>query len=428
MRNLKIAVIGSGSTYTPELVSGFISRSGSLKADSFYMMDIDERKNAIVSSLAERMIEAAGLGSRLVVTDDLDEALEGADYAVAQVRVGRLPARVVDEKIPIKYGLLGQETTGVGGFFKALRTIPVIENAARTMERVAPKGWLINFSNPSGIIAQMLSETTSVRFAGLCNGPVNTERFLRSLFPEGTSLDYDFVGLNHLNWFTGVYADGADALPGLLADERVRKVTGLDYGEPLMKAIGGIPCGYMNYYYFRDETAERCKAAEKSRGQVCMEIEEELLTLYQDPSLKEKPALLDKRGGALYSEAAVSLIDALENDRNSVHVVNVDHKGTIPFLDAGDVAEVKCAVGKNGIVPLPLRNGNVSGHIAGLMRAVKAYEKLTVKAGLTGDYEAGLSALLTHPLVGDYAKAKAVYDEMLLAHKAYLARFAYKKQ
>jgi len=422
MRKLKIAVVGSGSTYTPELIDGFLSRADRLRADSFYMMDIDARKNEIVSGLARRMIKSKSHGARLVVTGDLEEALTGADYVVAQVRVGRLPARVLDEKIPLKHGLIGQETTGAGGFFKALRTIPVIENVARIMERVCGDAWLINFSNPSGIIAQMLSQTSRVKFAGLCNGPINTRRFLgNKLGNDG--FDFDFVGLNHLNWITRVESNGKDITRELFDDKDVQEMGGRSYGGDMYGTIGGITGGYLNYYYFREESMKNLRSQPTSRGEDCMQIEEDLLTMYLDENLAEKPALLDKRGGALYSEAAVSLIDAIENDLNDVHVVNVKHNGTIPFLDDDDVAEVKCVVGKDGPKPLPLINNNISGHIAGLVSAVKAYEKLTVQAGLSGDYDAGLAALLTHPLVGDYSMAKAVYDEMLEAHRQYLPRF-----
>jgi len=414
MRKLKIAVIGAGSTYTPELVNGFLTRAGSLDVESFYMMDIDENKNEIVSGLAKRMIDEKNTGARVIVTNDLEEALNGADYVVAQIRVGKLRARILDEKIPLKYDLIGQETTGVGGFFKGLRTIPVIENIANIMERVCRDAWLINFSNPSGMIAQMLSECSKIKFAGLCNGPINMIRHLKEKI--GGDFDYDFVGLNHFNWVTRVESGGKNILCDLADDDDGK------YGAEMIKTIGGLTGGYLNYYYFRDASLKKLKEQKTTRGEDCVKIEEDLLEMYKDVNLKEKPALLDKRGGALYSEAAVSLIDAIENDLNDTHVVNVKNNGTIPFLEPGDVAEVKCRVGKDGPVPIPLI-GDVSEHIKGYVRIIKAYEKLTVKAGMTGDYNAGLAALLMHPLVGDCDRAKAVYDEMLAAHREYLPRF-----
>ena len=423
MKKLKIAVIGSGSTYTPELVNGFLMRADRLNVSSFYMMDIDEPKNNIVSSLARRMVKAKCHDAQVVITSCLEEALTGADYVVSQLRVGRLPARILDEKIPLKYGLLGQETTGAGGFFKALRTLPVLENVANIMERYAsPGAWLINFANPSGILAEMLAKRPGINSIGLCNVPIGMEKKLRLKSNNASDFDYDYVGLNHLSWITSVIANGKDIMSELLADEDF-----LHYAQSpntdFLRAIGGIPSYYLNYFYNHDKLVEEAKEKGVTRGEQCVAIEEDLLKLYQDETLVEKPELLDKRGGAFYSEAAVSLIDAIENDLNTMHVVNINHRGVLPFLQDDDVAELKCVVGKNGPIPVPLINPNVNQHIIGLIQGVKAYEKLAMKAGLGGDSDAALAALLTNPLIGDSRKAKAVFDDLLEAHKEYLPRF-----
>ena len=422
MRKLKVAVIGAGSTYTPELIDGFLSRADRLGVSAFYMMDIDTRKNAIVSAFARRMVTNRGLDVPVIETTDLSEAISGADYVIAQIRVGKLPARVLDEKIPLKHGLIGQETVGVGGFFKALRTIPVISNVADMIEKTAPSAWLINFSNPSGILAEMLSRRGTIRSIGLCNAPMGIEKLMRRKLGELTpsdKLEYDYVGLNHFNWITKVQLNGADTIDKLFEEEEAQQLA-TSPGAEFLRAIGGIPSYYLNYFYNREKTIADLKARKTTRGEDCMAIEKELLELYSDEKLVSKPEQLDKRGGAFYSEAAVSLIDSIENDLNRTHVINTNHKGTIPFLGEGDVAEVKCTVGKDGPRPLPLMSADVNEHIIGMVQAVKAYEKLTIKAGLTGDYNAGLAALLTNPLVGDYAAAKAVYDEMLEAHKEFL--------
>jgi 6-phospho-beta-glucosidase len=427
MRNLKIAVIGAGSTYTPELIDGFITRSESLHVSEFYFMDIDRNKLDIVSTLCKRMLDAKDMDSKIIVTEDLEEAISGADYVLAQIRVGKLDARIRDEKIPLKYDLLGQETTGAGGFMKAMRTIPVLMKIADTIERLAPNAWLINFSNPSGIIAETILNHTKINMIGLCNGPINMIKDAKTRVPENTlEFDYDFVGLNHLCWITSIYADGKEVLGeqlnGTLEASQLKNIPQASYDEALLKAVPGLPIGYLNYYYYKEEQVKKCKEAEKTRGEICKEIEAELLELYKDPTLKEKPEVLSKRGGALYSEAAVSLVDAIENDKNEIHVIDVKNKGAYSFLADDDVVEVKCLVNRNGVTPIKLDNFN-NNYIIGLIRAVKAYEKLAVKAGLEGDYDAALASLMVHPLIGDYYKAKAVLDEMLEANRAYLPQF-----
>ena len=426
-RKLKVAVIGAGSTYTPELINGFITRKEVLDISHFYFMDINEEKLRVIGGLAKRMLEAHQMPCKLILTTDLEEAVKDADYVLTQIRVGMLEARIRDERIPLKHSLLGQETTGAGGFMKALRTIPVMMDIAKTIERLAPNAWLINFSNPSGIVADAVLNYTKVKTIGLCNGPINMIKGIKEQLPEGIqAFDYDFVGLNHLCWITGIYTDGINRF-----DDYLKKNTNLDglknnpsvvYDEELLRAVKGLPISYLNYYYFKEDQIHKYINAEKTRGEVCQEIEKELLELYKDKNLREKPAVLDQRGGALYSEAAVSLIDAIENDKNEVHVVDVKNNGAYSFMDDDDIVEIKCMVNKGGAVPIKLENFN-NEHIIGLMRSVKAYEKLTVKAALTGDYNIALSALLTHPLIGDYVKAKAVLDEMLEANKAFLPQF-----
>ena len=425
MKKLKIAVIGSGSTYTPELVNGFLIRAGRLDVSSFYMMDIDEPKNTIVSGLAQRMVKEKGHDAQIITTSCLEEALTGADYVVSQLRVGRLPARILDEKIPLKYDLLGQETTGAGGFFKALRTLPVLDNIADIMQKCANTGaWLINFANPSGILAEMLAKKTGINSIGLCNVPIGMEKNLRAKSNNAPDFDYDYVGLNHLSWITSVIANGKDITQDLLANEDL-----LHYAKSpntdFLRAIGGVPSYYLNYFYNHDKLVAEAKEKGITRGEQCVTIEEDLLKLYQDQTLVEKPALLDKRGGAHYSEAAVSLIEAIENDLNTMHVVNTNHRGVFPFLQDGDVAELKCVVGKNGPTPVPLINPNINQHIIGLIQGVKAYEKLAVKAGLEGDRDAALAALLTNPLIGDSSKAQGVFEDLFEAHKAYLPQFRF---
>lgn len=427
MRKLKIAVIGSGSTYTPEMIQGFIDRKDVLHVESMYMMDIDREKNEIVSGLVKRMLKANGMSPQFVLTEDLVEAISGADYVLGQIRVGKLEARIQDEKIPLRFGLLGQETTGAGGFMNALRTVPEIIKIAHAIEDYAPDAWFINFSNPSGIMAEAVLNYTPVKMIGLCNVPTVILKDAMLRIPKGTqSIDYDYVGLNHLAWLTALYADGKEILGEQLQKETqisgMKNTPQIPYPPQMLQQIGGIPANYPSYFYFRDEHIQKCMEAKLSRGEECKKIEEELLKMYQDPALCSKPALLEKRGGAYYSEAAVSLIESLENNRQEYHVVNVLNHGALPFMAADDVVEIKCRVGKEGAVPVPLEKFD-NQHIKGLMQAVKAYEKLTVRAALTGSYDDALQALLVHPLVGDYRKAKGVLDEMLEANRRLLPRF-----
>ncbi len=427
MRDLKIAVIGAGSTYTPELIEGFIERREFLNVTSIYLMDIDREKMEIIGALTERMLKIKSINCTVVMTEDLDEAISGANYVLTQVRVGKLDARIRDEKIPMKYDLLGQETTGAGGLMKALRTIPVIMNVAQKMERLAPDAWLINFANPSGIMAEAILNNTGIRMVGLCNCPTSMIRDAAGMLPAGTKrFDYDYVGLNHLSWITRIYADGKDILPDLidkgLSVTAMKNIFGMEFPKSLLHATKAIPSTYLNYFYFREAQIKHYKEAGKTRGEVCKEIEKELLQMYKDINLTEKPALLEQRGGAYYSTAAVSLIDSIENDKNLMHVVNVKNNGALQFMDNDDVVEVKCVVNKQGATPVKVDKFD-NDFIIGMMKSVKAYERLAVKAGLYGDYNAALSSLLVHPLIGDYNKAKPLLDEMIEANKEFLPQF-----
>ncbi len=423
---LKVTVIGAGSTYTPELVDGLLKRRDVFPVTELVLMDIDERKLRIVGALAARMAAHEATGLTVRQTMDLDEALTGASFVMAQIRVGKLPARHLDESLPLKHGLIGQETTGIGGFFKGLRTIPVMMNVAARMEALCPDAWLINFSNPSGMIAEALLRHTGVKMIGLCNAPIGMLASARNAVSDPEAI-IETVGLNHLSWITSVVSHGEEKLPDLLeqgySGARPANLPSTDFDRECLKACGGIPNGYLLYYYYRTKRLERMLAAEKTRAQICMEIEEELLKLYSDEGLYVKPALLDKRGGHLYSEAAVSLAEAIYNDTGAVHTVNARNAGALPFLAADEVAEIACTVGKDGAKPLPIR-AQGSRHVQNMIRTVKAYERMAVDAALTGSRETALAALMTHPLVGDYEKARDCFNELLAAHAAYLPQFS----
>lgn len=424
MKDINVTVIGSGSTYCPELVDGFIKARDSLCLKRLVLMDIDERKRTIVGSLCVRQLKKAGLDTEVIMTDELESSLEGADFVVTQIRVGKLPARYLDETIPLKYNLIGQETTGIGGFFKALRTIPAIGDICAAIEKICPDAWLINFTNPSGIISEFVQNHTKVKSVGLCNVPINMIDDVKAAVGEDADIVY--LGLNHLSWITSVKKDGVELIDKLFdegfAPAVMANIQDDGFDIDCLRAAGGVPSSYLQYYYCRNAKLKHLLEGDKCRAEVCMEIEEDLLKMYSDETLVEKPALLDLRGGHKYSLAAVSLIDSIANDKNDVHVVNIKNNGTLDFMEDDDIVEIAARVGKDGCKPVAVPHTD-NRHIIGLMRIVKEYEKLTVEAGMNGDDTAALNALMLHPLVGDFANARACYEEMKLAHKANLPQF-----
>ena len=426
---IKIAIIGSGSTYTPELIEGLINRKDSLPLDELYLMDIDERKRNIVGGLGQRMIAAAGMNTKVVLTDNLEEALTGASFVLAQIRVGKLPARILDEKIPVKYGLIGQETNGMGGFFKGMRTIPEILKITKIMEKCCPDAWLINFSNPSGMIAEAVLNNSPIKMMGLCNVPINTVDSVRKQLELPKEAYVEYLGLNHLAWVTKVEYDGKDylqeAMEAGLNSATMKNIPTLGFSKELIKTVGAIPTCYLEYYYHKDDKLKHCMENEKCRGETCLEIEENLLEIYSNAELHVKPELLSKRGGARYSEVAINLVNSIYNDTNDIQVVNCLNNGAIPFMADTDAVEVCARIGKDGAKVIKTNCQNE--HIKEYMLMMKAYEKHAVNAALTGDEDEAMRALLINPLVGDYKKAKPCFDELKEAHKAHLPQF-FKKE
>jgi 6-phospho-beta-glucosidase len=436
MKGLKVAVIGGGSSYTPELVDGFIRRAGELPTAEIWLVDIaaGQTKLEIVGQLVRRMIARAGLDIKVVLTLDRREALRGADFVVSQLRVGGLEARIQDERFPLKYNVLGQETTGPGGFANALRTIPVTLAVCRDIEELCPEAWLINFTNPSGLITEAVLKHTAVKCLGLCNVPIHMVMTVAKLLEtESRDIAIDFVGLNHLVWGRSVKCKGED-VTGVILDKladgaalSVKNVPDLKWDGEFLQALGMVPCPYHRYYYMTDRIlAEELQAVAPgrpgSRAEQVQAVESSLFRLYQDENLTEKPQELEKRGGAYYSEAAVSLISAVFNDKREIHTVDIANAGAIPFLPDDSVVEINCIVGKNGATPVPA--GAVPYEILGLIQQVKAYEILAVEAGVRGDAAKALLALVNHPLIPSAAVAKQLLAELLRINKGYLPQFA----
>jgi len=417
---LKICVIGGGSTYTPELIEGFIEKRDELPVTTIALMDIDEDRLRVVGGLTERMLRAAGSDIELKLTTRRKEALAGANYVITQIRVGGLACRIQDEKIPLQFGVVGQETTGPGGFAKALRTIPVLLDIAHDMAEVAPGARLINFTNPSGIITEALLKYTDVPTIGLCNSPFGFQQGIaRQLGVAPQRIRLDYVGLNHLSWIRGVQLDGEDVFDQVLEGAITQARAGdSPFSPQLLETLGMIPSYYLNYYYHHDRVLDEQRRTDKTRGEEVQEIEARLLELYADPSLKHKPQLLEKRGGAHYSTVAVAVISAIHRDAGEVHIVNTRNNGDLP---PHCVVELPSVINKSGAQAVPV--APMPPVIRGLTQAVKAYEELTVQAAAEGDERTALQALLAHPLVPSFAVAQRLWAAIKEANRAYLPQF-----
>jgi 6-phospho-beta-glucosidase len=419
----KVAVVGGGSTYTPELIEGFVHRADRLPVDELVLLDIDAERREVVGGLAKRILDRLGWPGRLVVTDDQDGALEGANFVLIQLRVGGQAARLRDETLPTQFGTIGQETTGAGGFAKALRTIPIVLDIAEEVGRRAAAGaWIVDFTNPVGIVTQALLDHGH-RAIGLCNVAIGLQRRFAAQFgvePERVELEH--VGLNHLSWERAVRVDGVDRLPELLGrdPDAVGDMTGMPKG--VTGALGALPSYYLRYYYAFDEVLAEEQRGKKTRAAEVMDIEARLLQMYRDPNLAEKPALLATRGGAFYSEAAAQLIASLHDGAGDVQVVDIRNDGALPDLPDDAVVEIPARIDRDGAHPLPLEP--LAPELLGLVQHVKAYERLAVRAATSGDERTALLALLTNPLVGRWVMAEELLGTLLEANRNHLPKFS----
>ncbi|MET7400828.1 6-phospho-beta-glucosidase [Dactylosporangium sp. NPDC005572] len=410
---MKIAVVGGGSTYTPELIDGFARLAPF--ASEIVLLDPAAERLAVVGAFAQRLLRTHGSAATLRWTSDVDDALAGAATVVIQLRVGGQAARISDETFPLGCGCVGQETTGAGGFAKALRTVPVVLDIAR---RADPGAWIVNFTNPVGIVTRALLDH-GYRAAGLCNVAIGFQRrFAAQLGVDPQAVTLDHVGLNHLTWERAAYVDGVDRLPELLAAHRDAIAAEVQLPPDVLTALGNVPSYYLRYFYCHDEVV-REELGQPTRGERVAEIERQLLTMYRDPALSTKPELLGQRGGAFYSEAAVGLIASLHQDDGGIHAVNVRNDGTLPFLADDAVIEVTCRVGAQGARPVPAPP--LRPELAGLVAGVSAYEELAVDAAVKGGRDRVYRALLAHPLVGQHDTATRLTDELLAANRDHLA-------
>ncbi|WP_144121993.1 6-phospho-beta-glucosidase [Catellatospora sichuanensis] len=416
---MKIAVVGGGSTYTPELVDGFARLAGSLDVTELCLIDPAGSRLDVIGPYARRLMAHHGHPGTLTWTTDLDAGLADAAVVVIQLRVGGQNARISDETFPLECGCVGQETTGAGGLAKALRTVPVVLDVAERAARLAaPGAWIVDFTNPVGIVTRALLDAGH-RAVGLCNVAIGFQRrFAALLGVEPGAVTLDHVGLNHLTWERAAYVDGVDRLPELLAGHLAELAGPVQLPPSLLRLLGNVPSYYLRYFYAHDEVVREERDA-PTRGQKVAEMETELLKMYADPALTTKPDLLAKRGGAFYSEAAVGLITSLLTGDGAVHAVNLRNGGHLPFLPDDAVIEVSARVDRDG--PVAVQAPPVAPELSGLISGVAAYEELAVRAAVHGGRDRVYAALLAHPLIGQHEHAEALTLRLLAANAQHLA-------
>lgn len=429
---MKITVIGGGSTYTPELVNGFLARVESLPIKELWLMDIDKERLDIVGGFAQRMVKAKGEPFKVILSTVQKEAIAGASYVTTQLRVGMMPARRGDEYLGLRHGLIGQETTGVGGMAKALRTIPVILSIANDIRETAPGALLANFTNPAGLVTEALNRyAPDVPAVGVCNVGITTKMEILEGLEKTTGNKIEdhravlnTLGLNHLTWHRGFTVDGEEmwqyVFPAYL--EELKKEDDPEWDIRTLEMLGMIPNYYLQYFYYTDKKFNEQKKWPPSRAEQVMEIEKDLLRDYADPNLTEPPADLMKRGGAYYSTLATQLINSHYNNLGEVHVVNARNNGAVKDYPADWVLELPAKVDSKGIHPLPA--DPLPASCFGLISQVKMYELLTVEAAVHGDRNAMYQALLTNPLGPSADKVQAVMDDMLETNKRWLPQFS----
>ncbi|WNF51509.1 6-phospho-beta-glucosidase [Bacillus sp. SG20001] len=434
-KGLKVVTIGGGSSYTPELVEGFIKRYDEFPISELWLVDIEagKEKLEIVGNLAKRMVKKAGLPIEVHLTLDRRKALVDADFVTTQFRVGLLEARMKDERIPLKYDVIGQETNGPGGLFKGLRTIPVILDIVKDIEELCPNAWLVNFTNPAGMVTEaVLRYSNHRKVVGLCNVPIGIRMGIaKGLGVDASRVEVSFAGLNHMVFGLNVFLDGKSIMDQVIEDMAdpnssmsMNNIQAIPWDADFLKGLGVIPCPYHRYYYkTSDMLAEEKKAAtnEGTRAEVVRALENDLFELYKDPDLDIKPPQLEKRGGAYYSDAACNLIASIYNDKHDIQPVNTINNGAISDIPNDSAVELNCVITKDG--PKPIAVGEMPVAVKGLISQIKSFERVAAEAAVTGDYNTALVAMTINPLVPSDAIAKSILDEMLEAHKEYLPQF-----
>ncbi|MCZ1181188.1 6-phospho-beta-glucosidase [Alkalihalobacillus clausii] len=433
--SLKVVIIGGGSSYTPEIIEGFIERYERVPISEIVLVDIEAgaKKLAIVEALSKRMIEKSGYPIHVRSSFNRQHALENADFVTTQIRVGGLEAREKDERIPLEHGLVGQETNGAGGIFKAFRTIPVLLEIADDIHRICPQAWMINFTNPAGIVTEaLLHHSLHKKVIGVCNIPFNMKTGIAEMFScPVEQVEIEFMGMNHFVFGKRVFIRGEDhtneALAKLTADNvhySPANIVSLGWSKEFVRALQLLPNPYHMYYFQTEDVLKRDLAAFKEHGtraQIVKQVEESLFVTYENPALAEKPKELEQRGGAYYSETACNLVESLYTNKQDIQTVNTRNNGSIRDLPDDAVVEINAVITKEG--PRPLAVGNIPLQVKGIISQMKAFEQLVIKAALSGDYDDAYNALVMNPLVADEKKATAILDKLLEAHKDHLPQF-----
>ena len=418
---MKIAVIGAGSTYTPELVTGFGHVREHLHADELALMDINAERLTVVGAFAQRILNRLDLPIKVVLTTSLDEAVTGADAVLIQIRVGGQQMRLVDETLPLKFDCIGQETTGAGGAMKALRTVPVVLQIADATRRLAkPDAWILDFTNPVGIVTRALLDAGH-HAIGLCNYAIGIQRWAAGLIgADPTRVLANPAGLNHFSWSRSILLDGEEILPSLLAGHMPEIQERFGFPPELVRRLHAIPSSYVSWYYSHDRKLAKLRT-ETPRAAEVQAVEDELLAMYRDPNLVERPVLLEQRGGAYYSEAAAELLASLLGDAPRSHVINIRNNGLYAGLADDDVIETLCQVDNTGVKAWPQEP--MPPIMLGPVQHVLAYERQIAHAAVTGDPVQVKDALLTHPLIGQYDLVEAMTPQLLAASARYLPQF-----
>jgi 6-phospho-beta-glucosidase len=416
----KICVIGAGSTYTPELVEGLIDRAETLPVRELALVDINADRLDTLAQMARRMFVTAGLDVPVTSTADRRRAIEGADFVLNQIRVGGQAARIRDEKTGRRHDVIGQETTGPGGFAKALRTIPVALQIARDIRELSPDAWMINFTNPAGMVTESLLRYSGVNVMGLCNSPFGIQAGIaQSMGVEIERVRIDVIGLNHLSWVRAIYLDGRDVTDSVI-DAHAAEAHG-DFDPELLQALRMIPSSYLRYFYHQQQVLAWQREGGRTRGEEVWEIEQQLLEMYQDPGLCCKPPLLARRGGAHYSTLAVSLVAAIANDTGEVQIVDCRNNGALADLPEDVAVEIPAVIDRQGAHAIAV--GHMPFSVRGLVQHVKAYEELTIEAAVTGSERTALLALTANPLVPSFDSARSLWNDIRRENAEYLPQF-----